>query len=261
MQNQWMLCVVLTAVTASLGLADEWNKSFTVSGRPDLRVTTTDGAITVRPWDRNEIGARVVTHGWQIRPSEVRINGHQGGDRVEIEVITPKEFVGFGRHSVEVEILTPRELRAEIRSGDGHISVQDLKGEFHLSSGDGSIEANAMDGILEAKTGDGSIRASGRWDKLDLRTEDGSVEAGIRAGSKMTSAWSVHTGDGHITLRLPDNFAADLDAHTGDGKVTVDFPVTVSGSVGGGQLRGKLNGGGATLIVRTGDGAIHLERL
>ncbi len=261
MQNHWITCVVLTAMTASLGLADEWKKNFTVSGHPDLRVTTTDGSITVRAWERSEIGARVVTQGWQIRPSEVRVADHQAGDRVEIEVHTPKEFVSFARHSVEVEVLVPRELRADIRSGDGRISAQDLKGEIHLSTGDGSIEANAIDGVFEAKTGDGSIRASGRWDRLDLRTDDGSVEAAARTGSKMTGAWTVHTGDGHITLRLPGDFAADLDAHTGDGKVTVDFPVTISGSVGGSELRGKLNGGGQTLTVRTGDGAIHLERL
>ncbi len=261
MQNQWIPCVVLTALTASPGFADEWKKSFTVSGRPDVRVTTTDGSVTVRPWERNEIGARVITQGWQIRPSEVRVTGHQAGDRVEIEVLTPKEFVSFGRHSVEVEVLVPRELRAEIHSGDGRISAQDLKGEIHLSTGDGGIEAGAIDGTLEAKTGDGSIRASGRWDRLDLRTDDGSVEADVRAGSKMTSAWTVHTGDGHITLRLPGDFAADLDVDTGDGKVTLDFPVTVSGAVGGGKLRGKLNGGGQTFAVRTGDGAIRLERL
>jgi len=261
MLSQWIACLVLAAVTASLGLADEWKKNFTVSGRPDLRVTTTDGSVTVRAWERNEIGARVTTQGWQIRPSEVRVTDHQTGDRVEIDVHTPKEFFGIGRRSVEVELLVPRELSADIHSGDGRISAQDLKGAVHLSTGDGSIEANAIDGILEAKTGDGSIRASGRWDRLDLRTDDGSVEAGARTGSKMTGVWSVHTGDGHVTLRLPDNFAADLDADTGDGKVTVDFPVTVSGSVGGGKMRGKLNGGGETLTVRTGDGAIHIERL
>ncbi len=261
MEKQWIPCVVLGALTASLGLADEWNKTFTVTGRPDLRVNTTDGSITVRAWNRNEISARVTTHGWQIRPSEVRVNDHQGGDRVEIEVITPKEYVSFGHHSVELELMVPRELRAEIHTHDGRISAHELNGEIRLSTGDGSIEANSIDGSLEAKTGDGSIRASGRWDHLDLRTEDGSVEAGVRAGSKMTSAWSVHTGDGHVTLRLPDNFAADVNAHTGDGKVTVDFPLTISGSVGGSELRGKLNGGGEPLILRTGDGPIRLERL
>ena len=77
----------------------------------------------------------------------------------------------------------------------------------------------------------------------------------------MTSAWRIRTGDGSVTLRLPENFTADLDAHTGDGKITVDFPVTASGSLGRSELRGKLNGGGQTLVVRTGDGPIRLHRL
>lgn len=246
---------------ASMGFADEWKKSFPVSGKADLRVNVSDGGITVHSWERNEINARVVTEGWQIRPSEVRVTDHQGGDRVEIEVRTPHEFVGFGRRSVHVELMVPHELRAELHTGDGRISAQDLKGEIYLTTGDGGIEADAIDGTLDAKTGDGAVRATGRWDQLDLRTDDGSVEATARAGSKMAAGWHVNTGDGHITLHLPDSFATDLDAHTGDGKVTVDFPVTVMGSVSGSEIRGKMNGGGQTLQVRTGDGSIHLGRL
>jgi len=259
--NQLLPCLVLTAMMASIGMADEWNKRFPISGKADLRVNVTDGGISIRAWDRNEIGARVITKGWQIRPSEVRVTDHQGGDRVEIEVRTPREFMSFGPRSVHVELMVPHELRAELHTGDGGITAQEIKGEIYLTTGDGGIEADAMDGTLDAKTGDGHIRASGRWDQLDLRTDDGSVEATARAGSKMTAGWRVNTGDGHITLRLPDDFAADLDAHTGDGKVTVDFPVTVMGSVSGSEIRGKLNGGGQALQVRTGDGSIHLQRL
>jgi DUF4097 and DUF4098 domain-containing protein YvlB len=152
-------------------------------------------------------------------------------------------------------------LRATIHSGDGRISVHDVKGEMHRSTSDGSIEADAVDGDFEARTGDGRIRANGRWDRLSLETSDGSVEAEAHAGSKMAAAWRIHTGDGSVTLRLPENFAADLDAHTGDGRITVDLPVTASGTLGGSDLRGKLNGGGQTLVVRTGDGPIRLHRL
>ncbi len=261
MGTQLLPCLVLTAMMASMGFADEWKKSFPVSRNADLRVNVSDGGITIRSWERNEIGARVVTQGWQIRPSEVRVTDHQNGDRVEIEVRTPREFVTLGRHSVHVELMVPHQLHAELHTGDGSISAQELKGEFYFSTGDGSIEADTLDGSLDAKTGDGHIRANGRWDLLDLRTDDGSVEASAGAGSKMTAGWHLHSGDGHITLRLPDNFAADLDAHTGDGKVTVDFPVTVMGSVSSSEIRGKLNGGGQMLQVRTGDGSIHLERL
>ncbi|HUJ24178.1 MAG TPA: DUF4097 family beta strand repeat-containing protein, partial [Bryobacteraceae bacterium] len=234
----------LICISGSFAFADEWNKSYKFSGKADLRVDVTDGGVTIRGWGRNEIEARVTTEGWKIGPNEVRVIDHQTGDRLEIDVRTPRMNVSFGRHSAHVELQVPRELRAEIRSGDGRISAQDLKGEIHLSSGDGSIEADSIDGVFEARTGDGHIRASGRWERLDIETNDGSVEAEAQSGSKMTGSWRIRTGDGHVTVRLPQNFAADLDAHTGDGKITVDFPLTTSGSISTSELRGKINGGG-----------------
>ena len=255
------LYLVLLAVCGSPTFADEWKKRFSVPGKADLRVEVDDGEAIVHTWDRNQIDARVTTEGWKIGSSEVRITEHQAGDRVEIEVRVPRTHINFGRRSVHVELQVPRELRATIHSGDGRISIQDVKGEVHLSTSDGSIEADAVDGDLEAKTGDGRIRAKGRWERLSLETSDGSIEAEARAGSKMASAWRVHTGDGSVTLRLPESFAANLDAHTGDGKITVDLPVTASGTLGGSDVRGKLNGGGQTLVVRTGDGPIRLHRL
>ena len=76
----------------------------------------------------------------------------------------------------------------------------------------------------------------------------------------MSSGWLLRTGDGNILLRLPDGFAADVDVQTGDGRISVDLPVTVSGQVGGNKLRGKLNGGGMLLELRSGDGNIQLRR-
>jgi DUF4097 and DUF4098 domain-containing protein YvlB len=254
-------CLFLLAVCGSPGFADEWKKSFSVPGKADLRVEVDDGEAIVRTWDRNQIEARVTTHGWKIEPNEVRVTDHQTGDRVEIEVRVPRAHISFGIRSVHVELQVPRELRATIHSGDGRISIQDVKGEIHLSTSDGSIEADTVDGDFDAKTGDGRIRANGRWDRLTLETNDGSIDAEARTGSKMAGAWRIHTGDGSVTLRLPENFAADLDAHTGDGKITVDLPVAASGTLGGSDLRGKLNGGGQTLVVRTGDGPIRLHRL
>ena len=260
MKISWLRCLILVSLSTSLIFADEWKKSFPVSARADLRIDVTDGSVDLRAWDRNEIDARVTTRGWKIGP-EVRITEHQSGGRLEIEVRTPRISVGFALRSVHVELQVPRDLLAEIHTGDGKITAQGVKGEIHLSTGDGSIEADSVDGTFEAKTGDGRIRASGRWDRLDLETKDGNIEADARAGSKMAGRWRVTTGDGHVTVRLPDSFTADLDAHTGDGKITVDLPLTLSGKLGGSEARGKLNGGGETLVVRTGDGPIHLQRL
>ncbi|PYT21330.1 MAG: hypothetical protein DMG57_38970, partial [Acidobacteria bacterium] len=116
-KTTWIQWLFLILVASPGAFADEWNKSFTVSGKADVRVEVTDGEVTVRAWDRNEINARVSTVGWTIGSSEVRVIEHQVGDRVEIDVRTPRMNIGFGTHSVRVEVEVPRELRAEIPYG------------------------------------------------------------------------------------------------------------------------------------------------
>jgi DUF4097 and DUF4098 domain-containing protein YvlB len=260
---KWMLVVcLLLAGCFSSALADEWSKRFPVSGRPDLRVDANDAAVVLRAWDRPEIEARVTTTHWKI-PSDIEVIEHQTGDRVELEVrMTHRLFrFDFGQRSVQVELHVPRELRSDIHTGDGSITVDAVRGETHLQTGDGRIEATALDGALDARTGDGRIRVQGRFDRLDLRTGDGSIEAEVAAGSKMNGEWSVRTGDGHVTLRLPESFSARLDVHTGDGRVQSDLPVTGSGTLRRNELRGNLNAGGPTLTVHTNDGSVRLERL
>jgi hypothetical protein len=250
----------LAALVSTAVLADQWSKTFAVSGKPELRVEAGDGAVSVRVWDRKEIEARVTTVGWTIGRGEVQVIDHQKGDRVELELRLPR-FSGFlQRRSVRLDLRVPRDLRSDIRTADGRISVESLHGETRLATGDGSIEAESLDGTLDASTGDGRIRARGRFDVLALHTGDGSVEADIGAGSRMTSDWNVRTGDGHVTLGLPADFAADLDVRTGDGHIESDLPAITPVEHREHEFRGKLNAGGRLLTVRTNDGSVRLER-
>ena len=244
-------------------LADEWNKRFPIAGRAELHVQTNDGSVNVRAWDRKEIEARVVADGWKITPSQVQVIDRQTGDRVELEVRVHHSVVfSFGNRNIRVELQVPRDIASEIRTGDGRITVDGLHGETNLVTGDGRIEAQSLDGTLEARTGDGRVRVQGRFDALNVHTGDGSVEVEASQGSKMTSEWTVRTGDGHVTLRLPADFSAELDVRTGDGHIQSDLPVTSTGRLGGDHtLRGRLNAGGPPLTIRTNDGSITLERM
>jgi hypothetical protein len=263
MLRAWLHLFFAVAFVNTAALADDWSKRFAISGKPELRVDANDGSVRVRTWDRKEIEASVTTIGWRIASSEVQIIDRQVGDRVELEVRIPhRPFSAmFGHRSIRVEIQVPRELRSDIRTGDGSITVESLRGETRLNTGDGRIDADLLDGKLDASTGDGKIRVRGRFDQLNLHTGDGSIEAEIASGSRMTSEWSVRTGDGHVTLRLPPNFSAELEVHTGDGHIDSDLPVTVSGARRDHELRGRLNAGGPMFTVRTNDGSIRLERL
>ena len=70
----------------------------------------------------------------------------------------------------------------------------------------------------------------------------------------------MRTGDGNLTVRLPSDFSADLDAQTSDGRVVIDVPVVTTGPLHENSVRGKMNAGGMTLELRTGDGDIRLEK-
>jgi hypothetical protein len=253
--------LAVLGVAASLE-ASEWSKRFEVTGRPDVRVEADDAEVTLHAGVPGVIEAHVVTRGWTLGPDGVRVNARQNGARVEVEVRVPGGVWGWGRREVRLDLTVPPELHAEIRTGDGSVRAQALKGEFRFTTGDGSIDADGLDGTLEARTGDGRLSARGRFDRLDLHTNDGAIVAAAGPGSKMAGPWRLETGDGSVNLRLPDGFAADVDASSGDGDITVHLPVTSNGYRSGEHVfRGKLNGGGPALKIRTGDGSIDLGRM
>jgi DUF4097 and DUF4098 domain-containing protein YvlB len=262
MRRLALLIVGLSVALAPLARAEEWSKTFTITGKPDLRVETSDANIRVDTWDENKIEARVTTERYKIGEGGIKIYDHQTGDSVLLEVRFPHHnfVVQVGTPRVDIEIHMPREGRVNLRTGDGHIRLGNFKGNMELQSSDGHQDIDSVDGALRTHAGDGHIRAAGRFDALQISTGDGRIEAHALAGSTTGSSWDLHAGDGSVTLRLPANFAADVDLRTGDGHITLDLPVTVEGQLGKKNIRGKLNGGGNLLTIHTGDGSIRLEK-
>ncbi len=254
--------VGLILAVASSARADEWSKTFTLNGKPELRVETSDANIHVDTWDQNTIEARVTTTRWKIGDKGITIVDHQSGDSVDLEIRFPHRNFVFqvGERRVDIEIHMPREGKLNLHTGDGDIRLSKFKGDMDLETSDGSQELEEVDGSLRARSGDGNLRASGRFDQLELNTGDGRIEARSLPGSTLTSSWDLHTGDGSVTLQVPESLSADVDLHTGDGHITLELPLTVQGQLGEKTIRGKLNGGGNSLRVHTGDGSIRLEK-
>ncbi|MGA2901058.1 MAG: DUF4097 family beta strand repeat-containing protein [Candidatus Acidiferrales bacterium] len=281
LSGAFLAVMTMAAGAATPAHADDWSKTYQISARADLRVSTDDGDVTIIGSDQKQIDARVTTEGYKISSSDVRIEESQNGDHVVISVKMPHfnfSFFGGKHKSVKVELHVPRELELDVETSDGDVVAQNVAGRVHFSTGDGNVTATAVhgdirlhtgdghisgtnfDGTLDADTGDGNLQISGRFDSLSLKTGDGNIEAQVGGGSKVANAWTVRSGDGHITMRLPADLNANVDAHTGDGSITCDIPIMVSGTLSH-TVRGKLNAGGGTLSITSGDGSIHLEKL
>jgi DUF4097 and DUF4098 domain-containing protein YvlB len=256
------LAMVAWSVALGSARAEEWSKTYNVSGRPDLRIETSDANIRVTTWEQNTIEAKVITTHYKIGEGGIRIDERQTGDSVEIEVHYPHHNfnIGWESHRVEVIVQMPRAGRVNLRTGDGKIDVAGLKGEMDLHTGDGSINLDSVDGKLHATTGDGHIQANGRFDELGLKTGDGHVDVRANSGSSLAQGWRLETGDGSVSLEVPGDLSADVDLHTSDGHIDLDMPVTTEGKIRQNEIHGKLNGGGSLLTIHTGDGSIHLRK-
>ena len=244
-------------------------KHFTISGKTDVTLGTFDGSIEVRPWDKAEVQVIIEKRGRdKADVDEIDIRSEQSGDHIVVEV-KPRRSDVRGIHigwinnrSAKLIVSMPASADLKAGSGDGSIDVERLTGHVELSSGDGSIRARDLTGEVSAHTGDGSITLGGKLSSVRARTGDGRVTIHAETGSAPSGDWEVTTGDGSVTLELPDAFDAELDAHTGDGGIHMNG-ITVSnvtGEVRRNTVRGRLGEGGKLVRLRTGDGSITLKR-
>ncbi len=279
-------CVLGGACTVSVDsqsqvVRDE--KRFAVSGTPEVRVTTFDGSIEVRTWDRPEVRVEIEKRGPTKESIEaLDIVSQQKGNFIELEVKRPRREafsnVAFYRSpSARLIVSLPRRAdlrgrtgdgairleglqgRIELRTGDGSIRVADVSGELTFDTGDGSVTVEGAEGKLAIESGDGGVSVSGKFAAVRLRTHDGSIVYRAQPGSSMAEDWDISTGDGSVSLYLPVDFSAELDAQTGDGTIRNELRVAGGGDGNRHTLRGRLAAGGRMIKVRTGDGGIRLR--
>lgn len=260
-------------------------KRFSISGTPDVRLTTFDGSIEINAWDRREVLIDVEKRGATLEAVEaLEVKTSQHGDQIELEVKRPRRetFSGIGLQRpahARLIVSVPRTAnirartgdgsiradgttgRLQLSTGDGSIHAANVAGELSLNTGDGSISVDAAEGRLELETGDGGVEVAGKLSAVKLHTGDGSIVYRAEPGTTMTDDWDISTGDGSVALYLPSAFDAELDAHTGDGRIRNDLKVEAATGDENNRrtVRARLGAGGRLLRVRTGDGSIRLR--
>jgi DUF4097 and DUF4098 domain-containing protein YvlB len=269
--------VLVLALSSAKVHAEDYSKTYGVTNRPQVHVVTNDGSVRVSSGNSSQVEFHVVYKGYEIDKT-LQIESHQEGDHVELKArIVNHLHLSFGNwQKLQIEVRMPKDgdiqvetgdgsIKADnisgnvdLRTGDGGISVTDIKGSLRIHTGDGRVEGANLDGKCDATSGDGRIRLAGRFDVLGVDSGDGSIEATVTNGSKMEGPWKIHSGDGSVTLAIPGDLSADIDASTGDGHISADIPITVEGLISKSHIRGKLNGGGQSLTVHSGDGSIRL---
>jgi DUF4097 and DUF4098 domain-containing protein YvlB len=227
------------------------SKVFTVSGSPRVNITTFDGQVTVRGWDKAEVSYNATKHAEDDESlRQISIRGEQQGQTISVNATNPNQFNG----SVNLEVFVPRQSTVHVSSGDGAVNLDGVSGDITLRSGDGAIAVANSTGQLAVNTGDGTIQISKFDGQVDARTGDGAI---VLDGN--FNALSARTGDGEISLKVPAGSSFTIETNTPDEISNEGFIVAEDITTSPRLKRWKIGNGGKVFILRTGDGKILLS--
>lgn len=217
-----------------------------LTGGAAVRVHSGSGKIQITANEARELRAHTGNGDLQVHAPLALIDVHSGNGRVTVE---------GGREQISA------------RSGNGTVSLHAGTGRLDLKTGSGRIEVHdaAASGI-EARSGSGDIRiAGGSIDSGRLDTGSGSIQCAV---DRVAGRLEIVSGNGDLTLGLPESARAQLDLQTGSGHIDSAFPlvrVGRQGQPGSGSARmvGSLGSGDpeAVISMRTHRGRIRIQRL
>jgi DUF4097 and DUF4098 domain-containing protein YvlB len=162
----------------------------------------------------------------------------------------------------------------QIATGSGAVRVNDVSGALSVATASSAITLSGLGSSLRARTQSGEITAmlNGTGDVrvetgssaiklrgvrggLDVQTQSGRVTAqGAPVGK-----WSVTTGSSSVSLDLHTTPGVVLDVVSRSGNVDLSG-MNVAGSVTKHVVKGTVDNGGPIVMVRTGSGAIRIDR-
>ena len=122
--------ILAAGLTAPQVRAEEVTKSFTVAGRPNVRVETNDGSVQVTAGNAKQVEFRVEYQGYELGRN-LRVDTRQDGDRVELIARVTGHWGfswGGGRRGPRIEVRMPKNADLQIDTGDGSVETQPLSG-------------------------------------------------------------------------------------------------------------------------------------
>jgi Putative adhesin len=147
----------------------------------------------------------------------------------------------------------------EIRSGNGDIRIAMTAGRVDASTGNGELEVDGATGPVQASTGNGRVFVVTSSGPVTVRTGNGDIDVRMRALAN-TANMDFVTGNGSVTVAVPANLNADIEARTGHGEFRSDFEIRVQGRLNPRNIRGTIGSGGSTIRMVSGNGRLELRR-
>jgi DUF4097 and DUF4098 domain-containing protein YvlB len=244
--------IVLLAIAAQASdhqrdFTEEFHQSYSLSPDGRVELDNVNGAVHISTWDQNQVKVDAVKYaGTKEKLDEARIEVDAHTDRVSIRTKYPDHDHTFNWGSrnnpagVEYTITVPRNARLD--------GIELINGALDISGAKGEVRASCVNGRLEAHD------LAGR---ADLSTVNGHLE--VKFDHLPNSSIKISSVNGSVSLTIPSDSKADIEASTVSGGIDNDFGLHVDGHFVGHNLRGELGGGGPRIKLENVNGHIEIH--
>lgn len=292
-----VILVAALCSSAALAAQRSYDKKLDAPPGGRLTLDADVGSVVVVGRDAPEVVIHADLEGSDSFLDGFRISTQQTSSGVTVSARTAHDdwfgwfsWFNFGSTHVRFDLEVPRGYPVDLRTSGGRIDVrdlsanvrartsgggvvvQDVSGTINAHTSGGSIEAERLNGPARLTTSGGGIAVTDSTGDLYVRTSGGSIHiqnedgrvdghtsgGGIRAQLRANRGVTLATSGGGITLLLPQDTHAAIEAATSGGRVTSDFPVTTT-QFASNDLRGAIGGGGPPISLHTSGGSIHIE--
>jgi two-component system, LytTR family, sensor kinase len=151
-------------------------------------------------------------------------------------------------------LLRENQANINVDTKGGSIHVQKNKGQIHFNSWGGNIEASDIIGDFECSTLGGNIRLNNLNGNIGASTKGGNITAQLSSINQY--AW-FDTSGGNIRVSLPLENPMDLEVSAN--RIYHPSFQNFKGNISRNSIRGKLNGGGSHITIKTGGGKVDIE--
>lgn len=278
-----MLASLLLAAAALTAQAPDTTIAVRAGDR--LRISTHEGDITVRVWDRSEVEVRSSEE--RRRPRAVKVSragsvivvdgtvGYLGGDDETDLIIRMPARMAVSANSVEGDIsvdgaagpvsIETVEGDLVVRGARGNVTASAVDGDIDLSNIEGNISAVSVNGDVQIVAARGRVAGEGvngdvtvldsRSDAVSLSSVNGDLTFSGPLSPSGQYEMSTHNGD--ILLGIQQGASASVNVSTFQGELESQLPVQIT-SRNDRRFSFSIGGGSATVRLESFQGTIHL---
>ena len=204
-----------------------------------------NGGATVKGWSRNEVLVRSRIEGWADTDADARNIASQvyvstSGGRVQAQ---DPQSANNSSWSVSYEIFVPQATSLTVKTGNGGITVSDIRGSLRFEATNGGVNLKRLAGDIAGSTVNGSVNL-----ELMGTTWDGSQV-------------QLTTGNGSVNLTVPENYSAHFHTESLNGSLRSEFPLNVPGDAHPASVDFSIGAGGPLFQVTTTNGSVRLKKL